>query len=248
MANSTFDLKSNSTSSDANNSSYTYKFDFFHKKLTVYRDGHGISERRCALHVLSENFSKIRQSFSLSKTALKDAKLPSLEEMLKGNIQDRFKKPLLMWSFFDISKQNCRLNFFEDEDESSDEEKVFDLSFEPRLYLGQKIIYGFAWSCPKLFPEKKADFDKAKDPNMKECDTFFEVIHIMDKVVFEIWFEKGYEFEKRPYFTIKDMGGNVITPETPLNYTPDLYYDKFQYNFDQGISIGNRIAGRWIPK
>lgn len=217
-----------------------YRYIGLRKHVTVYKNGHGI-----ILHDIELNIYKINEQFE-KKLDISDGQnsctFPSLEDMKRTNIEDRFSK----FGFWCSSTPSDVIKSVEEVRERSNSKKkvlkfIFDKNAVEKLK-GKpvKILYGF--SIPGLYPLNNASLDMTlggTNPILSE----FDVRYPMNYITYVIGLEDGinvHSIEGTYYARGEENKGIPIA----VHEKDDLFYSKYAMSVTKP-KVGALISTRF---
>jgi hypothetical protein len=217
-----------------------YRYIGLRKHVTVYKNGHGI-----ILHDIELNIYKINEQFE-KKLDISDGQesciFPSLDEMKKTDVEDRFTK----FGFWCSSTPKDVIKSVEEVKNRSNSKKkvlkfIFDKNAVEKLK-GKpvKILYGF--SIPGLYPLNNASLDMTlggTNPILSE----FDVRYPMNYIHYVIGLENGinvHSIEGTYYARGEENSGTSIA----VHEKDDLFYSKYAMSVTKP-KVGALISTRF---
>lgn len=218
-----------------------YRYIGLRKHVTVYKNGHGI-----ILHDIELNIYKINEQFE-KKLDISDGQnsciFPSLDEMKKTDVEDRFTK----FGFWCSSTPKDVIKSVEEVKNRSNSKKkvlkfIFDKNAVEKLNgKSVKILYGF--SIPGLYPLNNSSLDMSlggTNPILSE----FDVKYPMNYLTYVIGLEDGinvHSVEGMYYARGEENSGIPIA----VHEKDDLFYSKYAMSVTKpkvGALISTRFA------
>lgn len=230
------------------------------KQVTVLGNGHGIII--CSFEIYVVNPEKFK--FFYRKTNIEDAAInsnfPSLAEMQKCNINERFEK----FGFWFECDNNCieeveefywKDDDFEGEDQNS-KANPRELKYRFKMNTNNmergktyKLVYSI--SIPGMYPLKDYKFDKsllAKNAQ-SQSKSAMRITHYVRKLTYTVSFEKEILFTAPPcgeiFCPTRDMsnGDKNHKPLESRNIS-DIFYKRYQY-ITKNPSFHSKIIIKW---
>jgi hypothetical protein len=204
-----------------NPSGLSYNINQREEFLYVAQNGHGLTEKIISLQTPPNlKFEHMPHNFSLNNPA-ETQKLPSLSEMQKSDYKERFIKPIFYSEI--IGGKKRKIKVVEDKINSTETTKSFKFIFEPNIKYNEKMQYSWGWSCPDMFVTN----DLKRDKNKKYDDEFiWSIDYPTSNFFINIFFEKGYPLEGKPWIDIVNRSGDTIKDNEIIGQNSFLCYNK----------------------
>ncbi len=225
---------------------FVFVFEEYTKKVTIYRNGHGILENNFKIHILdNEAFESFDRLIKI-RDACKDTYFDYIKDMRRVDPQKRFEAMGFWYEPEDLIK-----DVISQVDEKS---KHLEWSFlidknKIKSSNTPKISIAYALSIPCMFPITNSYFDPEKAPIQDNSYmSGLKVAHKIFKLNYIISFEKGIKIEKHPTFEVYPHGtehGHIKT--VAFSDESDIFYNRYVARIIKP-DLGASIKASWKIK
>lgn len=243
------------------NKKITHYFENYHKHVTIYNDGTGviINEFDIVFNRQEKTFLKRGLDISDGK---KDASFPTLIEMRKTKIQDRFSKYGFWYCSDDNIISSVKEKYWTDEDDEDDKEnislknndKVFRWVFRfnySRICPNRKYKVIYVMSIPGMYPIKdgKLDINAINDEQLLNDlesgnSTSIRINNPIRNFYYTISFESDILLEREPKCILKHIDQQESVTHPKLKHEYNTIYHKYTCNITKP-KIGSIIKINW---
>ena len=243
------------------NNKVTHYFENYHKHVTIYNDGTGIviNEFNMVFNKKEKTFLKRGLDISDGK---KEAAFPSLDEMKKIRIQDRFSKYGFWYYSDDNIISSVKEKYWTDEDDENDKEnivlknnsKIFKWIFKfnySRIYPNRKYKVVYVMSIPGMYPIKngKLDISSINDEQLLNDlesgnATSIKIKNPIRNFYYTISFESDILLEREPRCLLKSANQQEDITYPKLKHEYNTIYNKYTCNITKP-KIGSIIKIDW---
>lgn len=235
----------------------SHYFDKYHKHLTIYKNGTGIIINSFDIVFNRHVKEDLKRAINISD-GKKDAGFPTLKEMQKTKLEDRFHE----YGFWMKSEDNiisyAKEQYWCDTDSSYEDTNlkkdnkelrwIFHFNYS-RIQNKRKYHVVYVMSIPGMFPitNGKLDLQSANDYNIIEnteignCSSM-KIRNMINEFKYTVSFENGIEVDSPPEcdeFTVSDK-----KIKQKLELDDNILYNKYTC-YIKKPSIGSRIKIKW---
>lgn len=225
----------------AKHQKYKYYFKRYEKKLTVYRDGHGILINSFIIRIIdSEAIGKFDRWLNIEDSC-KSTKFIPIQAMLRQKKVDRFTS-MGMW--YDGSGFVKRPRQITCTDKLLEWKFIFDKN-KIKHNATRDFELSYAISIPGMFPIKAGRFWSEQAPlDNYNYTSSLEVKHKIRKLVYIISLDAEIEIEKHPIFTLIPASECVNSKTLKCEDDSDLFYNRFK-TIQRNPCLRSKIKVNW---
>lgn len=243
------------------NKKVSHYFENYHRHVTIYNDGTGVIINEFDMVFNKKEKINLKRGLDISD-GKKDACFPSLTEMKKVNIRDRFSK----YGFWYYSEDNIissvKEKYWNDNDDDSEMENfslknnnkvlrwIFKFNYS-RIYPNKKYKVVYVMSVPDMYPIKngKINVESINDENLLNDlelgnSTSIRIANPIRNFYYTISFEDGILLEREPKCILKMIGHEEELRHPKLKYSYNTIYKKYTCNITKP-KIGSIIKINW---
>ncbi|MBE5926843.1 MAG: hypothetical protein E7270_07775 [Lachnospiraceae bacterium] len=250
-----------STHHSFRNKNITHYFENYHKHVTIYNDGTGVVINEFDMVFNKKEKTFLRRGIDISD-GKKDACFPTLKEMKKVNIQNRFSE----YGFWVYSEDNIISSVkekywteiddgFENEDiVLKNDNKVLRWVFEfnySRIKPNKKYKVVYVMSIPCMYPinNGKLCVDSINDERLlndleQGNSTSIRITNPIRNFCYTLSFEDGILLEREPKCLLKLIGQENNQSHPKLKYSYNTIYRKYICSITKP-KIGSIIKINW---
>ena len=217
-----------------------YRYIGLRKHVTVYKNGHGIILHDIELKIYrpNENFEKAIDISDGQTQCI----FPSLDEMKRTHIEDRFKS---FGFWYSSTPPGVISDVVEVQSRSNPKKKTLKFTFNPHEVKklnghSVKILYGI--SVPNLYPLNNGIYNASlggENPIKSE----FEVKYPLSYLTYVIGLEDGISVNSREGIYYPRGEGNIGT-DIAIKEKDDLFYNKYSMDI-KNPKVGSLISTRF---
>lgn len=243
------------------NSKITHYFENYHKHVTVYGDGTGVIINEFDMVFNKKEKTLLKRSLDISD-GKRDAAFPSLVDMRKTHIRDRFSQYGFWFYSDDNIISSIKENYWTDEDDENDNENIslknndkvlrwfFKFNYS-RIYPNKKYKVVYVMSIPGMYPVKdgKLDISSINDEQLLSDlevgnSTGIRITNPIRNFYYTISFESDILLEREPKCLLKILNQEENLTHPKLKHEYNTIYNKYTCNITKP-KIGSIIKINW---
>lgn len=243
------------------NKKITHYFENYHKHVTIYNDGTGVIINEFDIVFNGQERTFLKRGLDISD-GKKDASFPSLKEMKKTKIQDRFNKYGFWYYSDDNIISSVKEKYWTEEDDDNDSEniilknndKIFRWEFRfnySRICPHRKYKVIYVMSIPGMYPikESKLDITSINDEQLLSDlevgnSTSIRITNPIRNFYYTISFESDIILERNPKCMLKEMNQQDNLTHPKLKHEYNTIYHRYTCNITKP-KIGSIIKINW---
>ncbi len=243
------------------NSKITHYFENYHKHVTVYGDGTGVIINEFDMVFNKKEKTLLKRSLDISD-GKRDVAFPSLVDMRKTHIRDRFSQYGFWFYSDDNIISSIKENYWTDEDDENDNENIslknndkvlrwfFKFNYS-RIYPNKKYKVVYVMSIPGMYPVKdgKLDISSINDEQLLSDlevgnSTSIRITNPIRNFYYTISFESDILLEREPKCLLKILNQEENLTHPKLKHEYNTIYNKYTCNITKP-KIGSIIKINW---
>lgn len=243
------------------NKKITHYFENYHKHVTIYNDGTGVIINEFDIVFNRKEKTYLKRGLDISD-GKKNASFPTLVEMKKTKIRDRFDTYGFWYYSDDNIISSVKEKYWTDEDDENDAEnialknndKIFRWEFKfnySRICPNKKYKVIYVMSIPGMYPIKdgKLDIDSINDEQLLNNlesgnSTSIRIKNPIRNFYYTISFESDILLDREPKCMLKHIGQQNDLTHPKLKYEYNTIYNKYTCNITKP-KIGSIIKINW---
>src|SRR3989338_3160795 len=159
---------------------------FVKKKVTIFRNGHGIVSFNCKVEIVSKEFSGFLIGFGIDGITLPKVTLDPFATMLAKRMSQKISDQVFK---FTLKKQKYQLKYITDNKEVK---KIMVTFPEKQFNIGDTIEFSWTWSCPFLY------YDDQEVNELNDGILTFQLPNSpIERVVTTLHIEKGHSLNNQ---------------------------------------------------
>ena len=243
------------------NKKITHYFENYHKHVTIYNDGTGVIINEFDIVFNRKEKTYLKRGLDISD-GKKNASFPTLVEMKKTKIRDRFDTYGFWYYSDDNIISSVKEKYWTDEDDENDAEnialknndKIFRWEFKfnySRICPNKKYKVIYVMSIPGMYHIKdgKLDIDSINDEQLLNNlesgnSTSIRIKNPIRNFYYTISFESDILLDREPKCMLKHIGQQNDLTHPKLKYEYNTIYNKYTCNITKP-KIGSIIKINW---
>lgn len=240
------------------NKKITHYFENYHKHVTIYNDGTGVIINEFDIVFNRKEKTYLKRGLGISD-GKKNASFPTLVEMKKTKIRDRFDTYGFWYYSDDNIISSVKEKYWTDENDAENialknNDKIFRWEFKfnySRICPNKKYKVIYVMSIPGMYPIKdgKLDIDSINDEQLLNNlesgnSTSIRIKNPIRNFYYTISFESDILLDREPKCMLKHIGQQNDLTHPKLKYEYNTIYNKYTCNITKP-KIGSIIKINW---